>query len=996
MKTSAISRADLLDALVNAGALGSVPVGLLGYERSALENQAPDDPRIQYIRGHFKGNSTATANATVVPAFPKPEPGQRLLQFLMPVESRTLQDDPLPPPPYKPLSDEELAQPKHTPSPTPPLVPWSRLAPFLRRRLGVMLPGRRLDQVLLSRQVAAGLPLLSLPRLSRQSWGHSACVLWDTSLEMEPYQPDVQQTIRRLKRERGRHGLKVISCHGLPAVIPALPPDVPVLVFSAMGQLSRDAEVSQSWAALGLHLTHAGHRLTVLAPCPRRRWLGAPTAFWPTAVWDRQPRFPRQIRTTTLEAEQVEPSAPHPSAELLLDLLSPATLITPALLRQVRLLLGAQADVGTEHEAWFHPSGTGPASIRYFSLLPGQEYEDRLARRRVLSEAPETRELVRQATAAIHEHHRLTCSPVITAEAQLRSYFTDSTQVAPPEDLLQLLERAVERLRELADTPGSRAGRASGLASWFMTFVEQRLSQDMCSDPDLGPLIAQGWVLARKFLDCLDTPWAGKVNAEAALAELRRHARSVGSVTSRHYRIGFVGAGLVSEPIQYRDSPTFFAAMDIKAGAPLMHLSLEHSGQTFPVVLSAETRKTHLELSRPVSCSLETDCERIVYKALQRPAWATRMWYDSCGVHASVQFSNQERHTFTWSLGADEDPWPELRGSPRHIVGFWQATSRPKWATAFGIDEYGLAAEFRIRDVPFVLRWIPPGSFLMGSPEDEPGRQENEGPQHRVTISKGFWMGETPITQAQWRAVVEAAGFRISQGFASKLNPAPSHYKGPSNLPVERVNWHDCTGFCRLLDALLPDGPGFHLPTEVQWEFACRAGAAPKPPFNGSILLEGDVLSPDLEDYAWYAGNSGKDCVVRNPQDSASWLGHEYGSPTAGPHPVKTKQPNSQGLHDVLGNVWEWCSDEWVPDAYLKRSNGVKEPRTDSTNDSIGRVVRGGSWGRKARICRAAIRFRFLPGDLWDDQGMRLAAGQHAPSAAEPHDTRSRARRTGG
>lgn len=314
-------------------------------------------------------------------------------------------------------------------------------------------------------------------------------------------------------------------------------------------------------------------------------------------------------------------------------------------------------------------------------------------------------------------------------------------------------------------------------------------------------------------------------------------------------------------------------------------------------------------------------------------------------------------------------------------TGVWHAESKPTWANRLWADDHGIAADFRIGDVPFVLRWIPPGRFLMGSPEDEPGRSEDEGPQHWVTISKGFWMGETPVTQAQWRAVVLSSGKmdgnEEERGMVLALQSSPSHFKGPPDLPVESVSWEDSVLFCRLLDSLLPSGPGFHLPTEAQWEFACRAGE-PKGPFHGPISLKGDVLSPDLEAYAWYGGNSGKDCVVSNPQDSSSWLGGN-GSPSAGTHPVKTKLPNPHGLYDMLGNIWEWCSDEWDATAYSKRVGGSKDTQLDYTVGNAVRVMRGGSWYDLAKLCRAASRSRDHSAHSWDGRGFRLCAGLAPP-----------------
>jgi formylglycine-generating enzyme required for sulfatase activity len=301
--------------------------------------------------------------------------------------------------------------------------------------------------------------------------------------------------------------------------------------------------------------------------------------------------------------------------------------------------------------------------------------------------------------------------------------------------------------------------------------------------------------------------------------------------------------------------------------------------------------------------------------------------------------------------------------------------TRPSWARRMWQDRFGLAAEFSVGGVPFVLRWIPPGRFLMGAPEDENGRDDDEGPQHEVTISRGFWMGETPVTQAQWRAVVEATNAKRKA--KERLDPSPSHFKGPPELPVEQVSWDDCRKFCDRFNQLLREGPGFGLPTEAQWEYACRAGTTTAL-YTGPLTIPGLNNGPELDPVAWYGGNSGQDLEVTNPYDSSDWPEKQYNHQKAGTHRVKLKQPNAWGLYDTLGNVWEWCVDAKVPYSV----EATVDPCANGGEGAF-RVVRGGSWSDQARNCRAAIRFDGPPGNHWGNLGFRLAAGQEF-QAAEP------------
>lgn len=200
--------------------------------------------------------------------------------------------------------------------------------------------------------------------------------------------------------------------------------------------------------------------------------------------------------------------------------------------------------------------------------------------------------------------------------------------------------------------------------------------------------------------------------------------------------------------------------------------------------------------------------------------------------------------------------------------------------------------------------WIRPGSFMMGSPDGEVDRAQNEGPLHRVSLAQGFWMGKYPVTQAQWQAA---------------MGNNPSHFKGDDTRPVETVSWNDCQAFVRSLSTQ-SDG-GFRLPSEAEWEYACRAGTTTR-------WYCGDNEA-DLVNHAWYVANSGSTI-----------------------HPVGQKRPNPWGLYDMHGNVWEWCQD-WFHDTY------TGAPADGSPwEQPVGqyRVLRGGSWGNDGDDCRSAYR----------------------------------------
>ena len=220
---------------------------------------------------------------------------------------------------------------------------------------------------------------------------------------------------------------------------------------------------------------------------------------------------------------------------------------------------------------------------------------------------------------------------------------------------------------------------------------------------------------------------------------------------------------------------------------------------------------------------------------------------------------------------------------------------------------------------------LPAGTFAMGSPTDELGRESNET-QHQVTLTQPFYMMTTEVTQAQWEAV---------------MGSNPSYFSGCSTCPVEYVSWNDVQSFITQMN-LRREGT-YSLPTEAQWEYAARAGSTTAF-YNGGITETGWGYDPNLDAIGWYCYNSDET------------------------HPVAQKTPNGWGLYDMSGNVREWCQD-WRDDDYYSSN-----PVTDPTGPSSGlfRVQRGGSFGSYAGTCRSAERGSAFPTYHFDSLGFRL------------------------
>ena len=286
------------------------------------------------------------------------------------------------------------------------------------------------------------------------------------------------------------------------------------------------------------------------------------------------------------------------------------------------------------------------------------------------------------------------------------------------------------------------------------------------------------------------------------------------------------------------------------------------------------------------------------------------------------------------------------------------AGNPPAWARGWGQDKHGVFADFRVGTVEQRMRWIPPGKFLVGSPESEEDRFDWEWLQHEVELTEGFWLADTPCTQELWQEV---------------MGENPSEYRSPRR-PVERVSWEDCQ---RFLETLNEDQPGLELrlPTEAGWERACRAGTDTAT-WLGDLEILGMNNAPLLDEIAWYGGNSGLDFDLEEGFDSSGWEEKQYPHKVAGTREVGLKEPNPWGLYDMLGNVYEWCSDFWS-DAYPEGpGTDPKGPGEAAPGRGAGRVFRGGSWNGHARYVRAAFRRGSHPDGRYSHLGFRLSRGQ--------------------
>jgi formylglycine-generating enzyme required for sulfatase activity len=355
---------------------------------------------------------------------------------------------------------------------------------------------------------------------------------------------------------------------------------------------------------------------------------------------------------------------------------------------------------------------------------------------------------------------------------------------------------------------------------------------------------------------------------------------------------------------------------------------------------------------------LRTDFEELLITPMPRPAWAQTLGRDQDGLFVGLAAGEGERRAY-WCAPLEWLRWPGSPVDPAvdspwdghgafvdadQFKALWSVGLTPANA-AWTSDQYGLRAEISIQGVAIGLRWIWPGVFQMGSPPSEKGRSDEET-QHEVILTRGFWLAETACTQALWEAV---------------MGENPSFAKGPQ-LPVEQVSWEDIQVFIECLNAGLGvsgdpaqsdvgdwsahQTQGFRLPTEAEWEYACRAGTTTAYSFG--------------DDFDSKLANNGAGTVA-----------------------VRSLPPSPWGLYEMHGNVWEWCQDGF--------GDYPAGPVVDPEGAASGgrRVLRGGSWFNIARGLRSAYRLRGDPGDRYRDFGFRLALGPEPGQAGAGQPARS-------
>ncbi len=826
-----------------------------------------------------------------------------------------------------------------------PLTPWSRLWPLLQRVLGDRISGNQPDMPELVKQVADQAFIRQIPRKQRQGWAAAALILIDINDHNFPYRRDFIHLRERLIDARGDEGLEIQYIHDEPGgyiaryaygreiVQPWQWPEkgTSILILSDMGMQAGSRRELYAWLLFGQLLQAQGFRPTVLMPVAERNLDKRLLQYFDCILWDRISRLKRVKGLYQPERDKRNHTE---TIDQLLCYFFAAVRVDMGLLRAVRQLLPAREyDIGHEALLWQHPTVNREGDEWGWQASSKPRYlNDARTQLKKLERAQQKRlvELIGHYHAqypdelyfeAMHSLMLLGLHLPDEVQDATDKFMQDmvATYAQHPENTLLdgWVKRHLARYEDLAIREHHHY--------WppFLAFarVHEAKRKGMAEIEMPESLSAHEKTEVLRYVNHVRKPETYVLRQQGeVLALLPQQDAIETSQTDEWGKNASMGANLLT--LHLKDTHIFHAHHERKGRQRDVMLDLAAPGKNsfrFPA-----TGRHEFQIGRE-----RFGVEVKSAQQLKEP-WMRRVTAGSGGLWAESRSGGE----YYWHP-------PEWHPGSGIMRGIWYPSNSidrqtAPWAERMGRDAYGVYADTAIAGgMTQRFRWIEPASFQMGSPAGEGGRYDNET-QHEVILTQGYWLADTACTQALWQTVT---------------GENSSEFKGENN-PFENVSWEDIDQFLQRLNQQYPELK-LRLPSEAEWENACRSGTTGAFNFDGALSLDKVNYRGTWDDYEkWGEGAL---------QQTAA---------------VKSYPPNSWGLYEMHGNVWEWCQD-WYGDYPV---GPVVDPQGAQSGPY--RVLRGGSWFGNGRYCRSAYRYHDDPayrGFIGDDFGFRLARGLELP-----------------
>ncbi|WP_432737426.1 formylglycine-generating enzyme family protein [Maridesulfovibrio sp. FT414] len=795
----------------------------------------------------------------------------------------------------------------------PYLMPWARLWPFLKGALRSSRRSRLIDEKMAVKCLSRALPVDRIPMKPCHTWAEQIQLIVDYDERLFPFWNDFNGAVKGISKVAGEGRLDVYRISNGPmseAEVFRSPcrelfhpksSSVPLLIFSDLGCYDKSGKALDEWIEFGQWLKNLDVCPVVLMPVSPDQCDEKLSDYYRLAFWDKNESLP-VIKGEKGRGKRVTPrQSIAEDVELLLSLLSPATRVEPKLMRAMRFDMRV-GTVAVEANVWLHERVNRHLLAFEFDKVQQDVWREKFmmldADRRQLaieliqkyhSFLPEEIQLEEEVTCGFMSGKGLSPAAIQYLE-WLGECFADGGGEYDSEDLCKWVNRMsmrqfsllakneefsnLHRVFAYANNEALEAGESVLFPEWF--------------DPNKVPDLTDSWP---------DEIWL------------------------------FVQEGESLKAIPEQEHS------QLKRGCPIASIRVN---PTLTIEEQGERRRFSMprnfifSLSAKQSLVLRSESEKVELSIIKIPEWADSIWQDQEGLHVTLPLNDSK---IKWVLPSEVD---QLGSIPDHVqqpkdgieYGFWLNRSQlektievgipdTSWANVHGFDQYGFYADFSIEGVVQRMRWIQPGTFMMGSPEDELARQHSYERQREVTLSEGYWLADTVCTQKMWIKVMDGN---------------PSYFKEGGELPVENVSWDDCQDFFRIVNDKF-QGPKLRLPTEAEWEYACRAGT------NTPFAFGKDITTEQVNYNGNYPYNGGAQGEYREKTVS-----------------VKGLPCNQWGLYQMHGNVREWCAE------YLE--GPIKDPQGPAKG--VNRVLRGGSWNDRSWHVHSANRGMSEPSNRGD------------------------------